>query len=85
MNNMIHVIVSDDSSPFKEMENGTIVAVAGKTVVYDPWLRSRKARGFGVDCFQGVGVLGVGIHSTVDAELVFWDRGIWCHISGEGT
>lgn len=59
--------------PLKEMENGWVLGVPCKTIVDCPGFELCKTSGLGVDGFEGIGVLRVGVDCTEDAEFVFWD------------
>lgn len=54
---------------FEKVEYMGLLAIPGETVVYHSWLELCQTRCFGVDCFQGVGVFGVGVDGAVDAEF----------------
>lgn len=55
----------------EEVEYMGLLGVPGEAVVYHSWLELCETRCFGVDCFQGVGVFGVGVDCAVDAEFGF--------------
>lgn len=48
--------------PLKEVEHIPVIIVSSKAIVDHSRFRSSKTCGFGVDSFEGVGMLRVGVN-----------------------
>lgn len=59
--------------PLKEVKNGWILVISGKTVVNRAGFELRQTSRLRVDSFESVRVLCVGMNSTEDAEFILRD------------
>lgn len=61
--------------PLIEMEYSGIIAISGKAVIHRAGFELHEPCGLGVDGFEGICVLWVGVDGAEDDEFVFGEWG----------